>query len=206
MNPYEVLGVSRNATDDEIKRAYRELIKKYHPDSYEGNPLSSLAEEKFRQVQGAYDQIMRERSYGGGNYGNSYGGSYGNAGGNYAEAELQAVHNYLSASRYGEALRELERISNRTSRWFYYSAIANVGLGNTMRGMEHARTALNMEPANPDYQSLVNQLSFQNQRYNNVRTNYSYNNRGDDMMDMCCKLWMADTLCECLGGDLCSCM
>ena len=59
MNPYEVLGVSRNASIDEIKRAYKELSRKYHPDSYVGNPLSSLAEEKFKQVQEAYDAIMK---------------------------------------------------------------------------------------------------------------------------------------------------
>ena len=62
MNPYEVLGVSRNASIDEIKKAYKELSRKYHPDSYVGNPLSSLAEEKFKQVQEAYDAIMKEKT------------------------------------------------------------------------------------------------------------------------------------------------
>ena len=59
-NPYDVLGVPRTATNDEIKKAYRQLCKKYHPDSYVNNPLADLAEEKFKEVQTAYDQIMKE--------------------------------------------------------------------------------------------------------------------------------------------------
>lgn len=63
-NPYDVLGVSPNASDDEIKRAYRDLTRKYHPDANVNNPLADLAEEKFKEVQEAYDTIMRERSSG----------------------------------------------------------------------------------------------------------------------------------------------
>lgn len=194
MNPYEILGVSPRATDEEVKRAYREQLKKYHPDSYAGNPLSGLAEEKFKQIQSAYDKIMRERSGGYQSYDNFQ-----------ADDGYSSIINYLSARRYGEALRELERRMNKDARWYYYSAIANVGLGNTMRGSEHARIAMNLEPGNPDYQNLVNQLNFQGGRYRDSRPSYGYRS-GDDAMDLCCKLWMADTLCECLGGDICSCM
>ena len=76
-NPYDVLGVSQNASDDEVKKAYRELSRKYHPDANVDNPLADLAEEKFKEVQEAYDEIMRQRSQGGGSYGSSRGGSYG---------------------------------------------------------------------------------------------------------------------------------
>ena len=64
-DPYSVLGVPSSASDDEVKKAYRELIRKYHPDSYVNNPLSDLAEEKFKEVQEAYDQIMKQRENGG---------------------------------------------------------------------------------------------------------------------------------------------
>ena len=71
-DPYSVLGVPSSASDDEVKKAYRELIRKYHPDSYVNNPLSDLAEEKFKEVQEAYDQIMKQRENGGYSSGQSY--------------------------------------------------------------------------------------------------------------------------------------
>ena len=74
-NPYDVLGVSQNASDDEVKKAYRELSRKYHPDANVDNPLADLAEEKFKEIQEAYDEIMRQRSQGGSSYGGSQGGS-----------------------------------------------------------------------------------------------------------------------------------
>ena len=205
MNPYEVLGVSRNASIDEIKKTYRELSRKYHPDSYVGNPLSSLAEEKFEQVQEAYDAIMKEkngeRNYSSPDNSNNYGYNNGESG------EMAEVYNLLGRRSYSQALRLLDSIPNRNARWYYYSAIAQVGLGNNLRGMEYARMAVSMEPNNVEYQNLVNRLSFQSNRYGEVRNVYRGGRSGfDDASDLCCKLWLADSLCECMGGDLCSCM
>ena len=203
MNPYEVLGVSRNASLDEIKKAYRELSRKYHPDSYVGNPLSSLAEEKFEQVQEAYDAIMKEKN---GDY--NYASNYNNNGYNNGESgEMAEVYNLLGRRSYSQALRLLDSMPNRNAKWYYYSAIAQVGLGNNLRGMEYARMAVSMEPNNVEYQNLVNRLSFQSNRYGEVRNVYRGGRSGfDDATDLCCKLWLADSLCECMGGDLCSCM
>ena len=203
MNPYEVLGVSRNASIDEIKKAYKELSRKYHPDSYVGNPLSSLAEEKFKQVQEAYDAIMKEKN---GDY--NYAGNYNNNGYNNSESgEMAEVYNLLGRRSYSQALRLLDSMPNRNAKWYYYSAIAQVGLGNNLRGMEYARMAVSMEPNNVEYQNLVNRLSFQSNRYGEVRNVYRGGRSGfDDASDLCCKLWLADSLCECMGGDLCSCM
>ncbi|MBK5897417.1 J domain-containing protein [Catonella sp. Marseille-Q4567] len=203
MNPYEVLGVSRNASIDEIKKAYKELSRKYHPDSYVGNPLSSLAEEKFKQVQEAYDAIMKEKN---GDY--NYAGNYNNNGYNNSESgEMAEVYNLLGRRAYSQALSLLDSMPNRNAKWYYYSAIAQVGLGNNLRGMEYARMAVSMEPNNIEYQNLVNRLSFQGNRYGEVRNVYRGGRSGfDDATDLCCKLWLADSLCECMGGDLCSCM
>lgn len=65
-DPYSVLGVSPNASDEEIKKAYRELARKYHPDNYQNNPLADLAEEKMKEINEAYETITKQRSGGGG--------------------------------------------------------------------------------------------------------------------------------------------
>jgi len=85
-DPYQVLGVSPNASDDEIKKAYRQLSRKYHPDANINNPNKAQAEERFKDIQQAYEQIVREREQGfTGNYnsGNGYGSGYGNSGNSY---------------------------------------------------------------------------------------------------------------------------
>ena len=145
-DPYQVLGISSNATDEEVKKAYRELSRKYHPDTYVDNPLADLAEEKFKEVQEAYKQIMDMRSGNASGYNQGYGGySQGGTGG----------------QNYG---------------------------GNGYQG-------------NGQYNR---------QQYQYYGTNYGrnpYDTRGESCGtgNICCDLWCADTLCECMGGDLCAC-
>ncbi len=203
-NPYEVLGVPRTATNDEVKKAYRNLCKKYHPDSYVDNPLADLAEEKFKEVQAAYEQIMKERQQGGYSY-NAYGqGSTQATGGNQETVELQAARNYINARRFREALNVLDGIGNRSAMWYYYSAIANMGIGNNLVAVEHAKQAAAMEPNNMEYVNFANQLQFRGQHYQT--TGYGYGRPSYGSGNLCCDLWCMDTMCECMGGDLCSCM
>lgn len=202
-NPYSVLGVSPSASNEEIKKAYRELSRKYHPDSYANNPLSDLAEEKFKEVQEAYDQIMKDRE-------NGYSGVSGSGG---DSGELNTVFNYLNAKRYREALDALDRVPLRTAKWYYYSAVANAGVGNNIVAADHAKQAVNMDPSNSEYRNFLNQIEWQGQRYQDTRYNNTgygglgggYGNRGMGTGNLCCDLWCADSLCECMGGDLCSC-
>lgn len=215
-NPYEALGIPSTASDEEVKRAYRELSRKYHPDSYIDNPLAGLAEEKFKEVQEAYDDIMREREGRGGYYGGGSGwsgssssnrsGSY--QGGGQDGLALQAAVNYLNNRRYREALQALSGVRERDAGWYYYSAMANAGLGSNMTALEHARRAVNMEPYNREYQNLLNKLEWSGQRYQSG--NYGYgapaNRQTCSTGNCCCDLWIADSCCECMGGDLCSCM
>ena len=199
-NPYEVLGVPRNASNDEIKKAYRQLCKKYHPDSYVDNPLADLAEEKFKEVQAAYEQIMKERE--GGGY--SYSTSGQTQSSSQETAELQAVRNFINNRRFHEALNVLSGIGNRNAMWYYYSAISNMGIGNNLVAVDHAKRAAAMEPNNMEYVNFVNQMQFRGQQYQN--TGYGYGRQSFGTGNLCCDLWCMDTMCECMGGDLCSCM
>lgn len=209
-NPYDVLGVSPNASDDDIKRAYRDLTRKYHPDANVNNPLADLAEERFKDVQEAYDTIMKERENSGGyNYGYGYGGYQQNtaSGGGQQDVEMQAVYNYINNRRFHEALNVLNRMPNRTAQWYYLSAAANGGMGNNIVAREHAAQAVNMEPNNVQYRQLLNQLEWNSQRYQNSPYSRGYGGgSGCGTGNFCCDLCIADQLCECLGGDLCSCM
>ena len=203
-NPYEVLGVSPNASNDEVKKAYRELSRKYHPDSYANNPLAELAEEKFKEVQEAYDQIMKQRE---GGYSYQSGGhsqGYSSASSNQETVELQAARNYINARRFREALNVLSNIPNRSAMWYYYSSIANMGIGNNLVAVDHARQAAAMEPNNMEYVNYANQMQFRGQHYQT--TGYGYGRQSYGTGNLCCDLWCADTLCECMGGDLCACM
>ena len=167
-NPYDVLGVSPNASDDEIKRVYRDLTRKYHPDANVNNPLADLAEEKFKEVQEAYDIIMRERANGGNSYGNNYGYgssesySYGNQNSSYGygtmDPKLQAAANYINSRRYREAINTLDQVQQRSAMWYYLSGCANAGIGNQILARDHAAQAVNMEPNNMQFRQLLNQL------------------------------------------------
>lgn len=215
-DPYSILGVSPNASNDDIKKAYRELSRKYHPDSYVDNPLSDLAEEKFKEVQEAYKQIMnqRENSYQSGSsqsysygYGSSnYSGSsnsYGQS--SYNSGDMVMVYNAINSGRYREALNILAGINNRNAQWYYYSAVANMGMGNNYVGQDHARQAVSMEPSNQEYRAFLNRIQNTSVQYNNMGRRYG---RGgsDDTCDFCMKLWCADSLCECMGGDMIPCI
>ena len=184
-DPYKVLGVSPNASDDEIQKAYRRLVKKYHPDVNTGD---ENAEKKMREINAAYDQIRNIRegkaSYGGQN-GNPYGNPYGNAGnggggyyggfswedifgsgfGGYSQqqeatTELTAARNYINAGHYREALNVLNSVdsSQRNARWYYFHALANYGIGNRIEAMSDAEQAVRMEPDNFEYKQLLSRM------------------------------------------------
>lgn len=218
-DPYKVLGVSRDATDDEIKKAYRQLSRKYHPDANINNPNKDKAEEMFKLVQQAYDQIMDERKNGGaryggyGNSGNSHGdfggfggwgdfGGFGGFGGqqshtheSQSDAYLRAAANYINNGHYSEALNVLGQVAERTSKWYYYSAIANNGVGNNIIALDHARTALNMEPNNYQYQRLVQTLESGGQWYSDRQQSYGGINVTPCCSNPCLTLCLLNTFC-----------
>lgn len=207
-DPYSVLGINRGASDEEIKKAYRAMSRKYHPDANVNNPNKEQAEEKFKEVQQAYQQIMDEKEYGG-----SSGTGYGNFGGfggfgqnrqnsNSSDDEytmhMRAAMNYIQTGHYQEALNVLNNISQKSAEWYCMSALANSGAGNNIVAIEHARQAVAMEPGNQQYRMILQQLESGGTWYRTGQNPYG------NTMDMgdgaCCRLCMANLLC-----NLCFC-
>ena len=193
MNPYDILGVSPSASDEEIKKAYRTLSRKYHPDANVGKPGEKAAEEKFKQIQQAYTQIMKEREQVYSTYG--YQNNNQTAGGDSDTVEMQAAANFINSRRFREALNVLEGIRNRNAQWYYFSAIANAGLGNNLRAQDMARQAMEMEPNNAQYQMLWQQLQSGRQWYGNMAGGYG---RPQMSMDnICCQILALNMMCGC---------
>ena len=208
---YDVLGVSPSATDDEIKRAYRALCKKYHPDLHVGKPDAAEAERRFLQVQQAYEAIMKQRQgggqqgYGAGGYDpfGGYGGGYTQAGGadNPQNARMQAAANFINVGHYREALNVLAGLTDRTGQWYFLSAMAHWGVGDQMTAIEHARTACRMEPNNPQYRQMLAQMEGGGQYYSQWGQQYGRQDAG--MGDWCMQMAMFNLLCNCCGGVPC---
>ena len=170
-DPYKVLGVSRDASDDEIKRAYRRLAKEYHPDR---NPGDAAAAQKMQQINAAYEQIKNpEKAQPAGGY-NPYGNyGYGDQS-RHAPGDdyQQAAYQYIRFRRYREALNALSNCTTRNARWDYLSALANHGLGNQVTALEHIRRAVSMEPDNQEYLYALEQMEHGGQAYRQQASSY----------------------------------
>ncbi len=220
-DPYKVLGVSPNASDDDVKAAYRKLAKKYHPDL---NPGDEYAAQKMNEINAAYDQIKNPQSqdpfssYGGG-YGGAYGGGYNYGGYGYGGAyesqydnersEIKAARNYIRARHFQEAVTALSGVpaSQRDAEWYYLHAIASYNLGNRVAALESARTACNMSPGNMQYRQLLEQIESGAQYYDNTGAGFGFRGVNFDGSNICVKLCIANLICNmCCGGRMYFCI
>lgn len=200
MNPYEVLGVKPGASQDEIKSAYRKLIKQYHPDKFIDNPLKNLAEEKMAEINKAYDALTKNPN----NNSYNYSGGSSTSSNDYASYDFQEIRRFIQSGNYIAAENRLNSINNRNAEWHYLNGAIMLNKGWYDAAMNEMTTAVNMDPNNFEYRQGLNSLrqrgtNYSNQYYRTTNTNNA------DMCDCCIKLWCLDSLCECAGGDLISC-
>lgn len=204
-DPYQVLGVDRNASTQQIKTAYRTLAKKYHPDNFDGNPLQDVAEEKMQEINEAYDFIISERERGGsGNSDNGgYNYGYGNSSSSYTDTNNYSyIRNLIENGRLDDAEILLEQIQpqSRDAQWYYLKGRINYNRGWVNDAYSYFSTAYRMEPNNMEYRTMYQNI--QNDRSGGFRRS---KRSDDDCTDCCCQLICLDKICECMGGDLIPC-
>ena len=210
-DPYKVLGVSRDAADDDIKKAYRALARKYHPDNYAGSDLADLAGEKMKEINEAYDTIQRERANKG-STGSSQGGYQyshsGTAGSSYAGSgasapTLNRIRILINSGRFSEAGILLDSIpaGERGAEWNYLKGCTLLQRGWYHDAQKYFEIACYMDPANAEYQAALQNMRTSAGQYGKTYTNIG----GCSTCDLCQGLICADCLCECCGGDLLRC-
>ncbi len=198
-DPYEVLGVSRTASDSEIKTAYRDLVKKYHPDNYANNPLADLASEKMKEINEAYDAITKSRgagsSYQSGGYqsGGNQSYSYGYQSGGSASSPYAQVRSYINANQLDAADSLLNTAPTRDGEWYYLKGTIAYRRGWLDEARQHYQTACAMVPSNFEYQNALRTVQGGYTPYR--QTNYQ---RSD--MDEACNLCNALLCLNCLCG------
>lgn len=228
-DPYKVLGVSPSASDDQIKEAYKELVRKFHPDQYQGMPISDVAEEKMAEINQAYDEIMTSRrggnhySFNGGSQ--SSGGNFWNGGSgssndssfnNNAERgyysmgfDSTEVRNLLNAGNVTRAEQILGNVNTgeRNAEWYFLMGSVCYRRGWLNDAYSNFSRASSMEPSNYEYADAMNRMN--SERSGNMYGNPMGRSAGRSDMDQACNccsdLICLDCLCECMGGDLISC-
>lgn len=193
-DPYQVLGVKPDASDDEIKRAYRELARKYHPDNYQNNPLADLAEEKMKEINEAYDAVTKMRS-GGGSGGYTSGGSAYQSQSAYrqqsSDPTFARVRNLINSGNLDQAEQLLRGTNARTAEWYFLTGSVAYRRGWLDEAMQNYQMAVNMEPNNMEYRQAYSMM----QQGGNAYRPAGYGSTGMDAMDCCTTMMCLNCLC-----------
>ena len=196
-DPYSVLGVSQNASDEEVKKAYRELARKYHPDNYQNNPLADLAEEKMKEINEAYDTITKQRS-GGRAPSGSYGGYQGYQGGGSASSSptYARVRNLINAGDLGQAEQLLYSVGQKDGEWYFLSGSIAYRKGWMDEAMQNYSIACQLEPNNMEYRQALSLMQRGNM---GAYRPAGYSTVGCDP----CTTYLCCSLCTPWGGPCC---
>ncbi len=194
-DPYQVLGISPDATDEEVKAAYREMAKKYHPDNYANTEFSDIANEKMQSINEAYDSILKERAAA------KSGASYDGTSSSGQDPRFARIRSLIQSGRYTEAevLLDQDRVEN--AEWFYLKGLCAVNARRYNDASTYFSRATSMDPGNPEYASMYQRFH----RTGGVFGNGQGASGGCDCCDTCSALLCADCMCEMCGGDLIRC-
>jgi molecular chaperone DnaJ len=206
-NPYEVLGIKEGTDVEGIKKAYKELVKKYHPDQYRNNPLSDLAEEKLKDINEAYDYLMKkaEGQNGGRSYRQQEEPRYRSGQEDPGRSYYDQVRMYINMGNIAAAEQILNGISFRGGEWYYLRGLIFMRRGWYNEAVTSLKTAVDMEPSNYEFREALNRVMNANRQYQSTvydRRGYS---TGPDLCSLCQCLICTDCCCECMGGDFLSC-
>lgn len=191
-DPYEILGVPHGASEEEIKRAYRELARKYHPDNYQDNPLADLAQEKMKQINEAYDALTRNSS--GNSSGGYSAGGYGTGGQNYQSSGGYAnIRSAINSGRLEEAEQLLYAIANKDAEWYFLSGEIAYRRGWLDEARRNYQIACRMAPNNYEYQRALSVVSASTPYR---QTTYQQNSDMDAACDICNTLLCLNCLCN----------
>ena len=199
-DPYQILGVSENASDEEIKKAYRELARKYHPDNYHDNPLADLAQEKMKEINAAYEQITKERSsgrragggssyYGGGASYGGYGGYQGYGGSRSYSGQSSVLQQARIAIQTGNISRAealLANYSDHNAEWNFLKGVVCYRRGWMDEALRYYRTAVQMDPGNAEYRQALDYMEGTDDTAYRPGGSFGTLCSGNPCLSMCC--------------------
>lgn len=201
MDAYNILGVKRNATLEEINAAFKALAEKYSEDKYIGSPLSDLAAKKRKEIENAYDEIIKSRAAEKNNSEN-----HGTSSGTYSytntNPEYREIRNLIDNGDIHSAEQRLRAFTQRDAEWFYLNGLTALRKGMYNEAFHSFKTAVNKEPTNAEYKAAYMRMQQQASGY---RQTGGASADAAQCCNCCNTLICADCCCECMGGDLIPC-